>query len=154
MNSDLTAVPTRTAGHPLLRILASFPIACFSGALITDIVYATTSDIVWADFSTWLLAGGMVFGVLAAVVGLVDLVSNQRLRRPRSVPVAVIGSLLVLGIGFLNNLVHSRDAWTSVVPEGLALSAITVVLILLTVWFSSGTVYRNRIVVQPSGFRP
>ena len=153
MNSDLTAVPSRTAGHPLLIFLASFPIACFSGALMTDIVYASTADIVWADFSTWLLAGGMAFGVLAGIVGLADLVSNRRLRRPRSVPVAIIGSLLVLGVGFLNNLVHSRDAWTSVVPEGLALSAITVVLIILTVWFSSGTVYRNRVVVQSSGIR-
>ena len=153
MNSDLTGVPTRTTGHPLLRILVSFPIACFCGALITDIAYATTANISWADFSTWLLAAGMLMGVVAAVVGLADLLGNRRLRRPRSVPVAVIGSLLVLGVAMLNNLVHSRDAWTSVVPEGLALSAITVVLIVLTVWFSSGTVYRDRIVVQPSGIR-
>ena len=153
MNSDLTGVPTRTAGHPLLRILVSFPIACFCGALITDIAYAMTANISWADFSTWLLAAGMLMGVLAAIVGLADLLGNRRLRRPRSVPVAVIGSLLVLGVAMLNNLVHSRDAWTSVVPEGLALSAVTVVLIVLTVWFSSGTVYRNRIVVQPSGIR-
>ncbi len=153
MNSDLAGMPARTAGHPLLLILASFPIACFSGALLTDGVYALTANISWADFSTWLLAAGMIMGVLAAIVGLADLVRNRRVRRPRSVPVAVIGSLLVLGIGFLNNLVHTRDAWTSVVPEGLALSAITVLLIILTVWFSSGTIYRSRIVVQPSGIR-
>ena len=153
MNSDFTGVPTRTAGHPLLRILVSFPIACFCGALITDIAYATTANISWADFSTWLLAAGVLMGVLAAIVGLADLLANRRLRRPRSVPVAVIGSLLVLGVGFLNNLVHSRDAWTSVVPEGLALSAVTVLLIVLTVWLSSGTVYRTRVIVQPAGIR-
>ena len=153
MNSDIAGFPTRTAGHPLLRILTSFPIACFCGALMTDIVYASTADVVWADFSTWLLAVGEAVGVIAAIVGLVDLLANRRYRTPRSVPVAIIGSLLVLGVGLLNNLVHSRDAWTSVVPEGLALSAVTVVLIVLTVWFSSGTVYRNRVVVSPSGIR-
>ncbi len=153
MNTDLAGVPTRTAGHPLLRILVSFPIACFCGALVTDSVYASTAEIAWADFSTWLLAAGMFMGLLAAIVGLADLVGNRRLRRPRSVPVAVIGSLLVLGVGFLNNLVHSRDAWTSVVPDGLALSAVTVLLIVLTVWLSSGTVYRTRVIVQPAGIR-
>ena len=34
----------------------------------------------------------------------------------------------------MSPLVHSRDAWTSVVPAGLILSAITTILILITSW--------------------
>ncbi len=46
-----------------------FPIACFGCALVTDIVYWRTADIMWADFSAWLLTVGLIFGVLAAIAG-------------------------------------------------------------------------------------
>ncbi len=114
----------------MLLVLVSFPIACFTSALITDIAYAQTANMLWADFSDWLLALAMAGGVLAAIAGLVDLIAN---RRRRVLPV-VVGSLVVLALGLLNNFVHSRDAWTSVVPMGLALSALTVLVVLVTAW--------------------
>jgi uncharacterized membrane protein len=43
----------------------------------------------------------------------------------------VAGSLLVFAIAVFNSFVHSRDAWTSVMPLGLALSAVTVVLMVV-----------------------
>ena len=124
-------------GRPLLQILVSFPIACFCGALATDITYAQTANIIWADFSAWLLAAGMAFGVLAAIVGAVGLVANRGTTRPRAVWPVAVGSLVVLGLALLDNLVHSRDAWTSVVPEGLALSAVTVAVMLGTAWLGA-----------------
>lgn len=123
------------AGHPILRILVSFPIACFCGALVTDITYAMTAKMMWADFSAWLLAGGIILGVLAAIAGLVSLVTHRRELAARQVLPLVIGSLVVLVLAFFDNLVHSRDAWTSVVPAGLALSAVTVIVMLVTAWF-------------------
>ena len=138
--------------HPMLRVLASFPIALFSGALATDLAYVATADMMWADFSAWLLAGGMALGVLAAIVGLGDLIANRRARRGRTAAVLVIGSLLVLALGFLNNLVHSRDAWTSVMPEGLVLSAIVVVVMLVTVLLSAAA-ERRAVIVDYSRVR-
>jgi uncharacterized membrane protein len=38
--------------------------------------------------------------------------------------------------------VHSRDAWTSVVPTGLILSAATVVILMITAWLGGSLVYR------------
>ena len=34
----------------------------------------------WADFSTWLLFAGLVMGVLAALAGLIDFLSNRLIR--------------------------------------------------------------------------
>jgi uncharacterized membrane protein len=142
MQSDIY-VPAHPAGRPLLRFLASFPIACFSGALATDIAYVGTADILWADFSVWLLALGMATGVLAGLVGLIALVSRSRDPLAEgSVQPLVVGSLLVLILGLFDNLVHSRDAWTSVMPAGLALSAVIVVVILLTVFAGSAALHR------------
>ncbi len=141
------------AGHPILHILASFPIACFSGALATDIAYAQTADMMWADFSTWLLAVGALTGALAAIGGAITLVAKRRVRTQRRIWPLVIGSLVVLILECLNNLVHSRDAWTSVVPEGLVLSAVAVAVMLITAWLGFPRVYRYGADLPYSGAR-
>ncbi len=137
---------------PVFRILAAFPIALFSGALLTDIAYALTADMLWADFSDWLLAFGMLMGGLAAIVGIVDLIANRHIRG-RPVVTLLIGSVVVLALGLLNNFVHSRDAWTSVVPQGLALSAITVLVMLVTAWLAASALARNAALMPHSGVR-
>ena len=132
-----------TAGLPLLDILCAFPIAFFVGALATDGAYTQTANIMWADFSAWLLAAGEAGGVAAALVGLIILIANRRLPRTRPIWPVVVGCVSVLVIGFINNLVHSRDAWTSVVPTGLTLSTITVVLMLIVAWFGFAAAHRT-----------
>lgn len=132
MIQDTQFVPVRVPYHPALRILSSFPIACFCVALLTDLAYYATANMVWADFSAWLLAIGIILGVIAAIVGLIDLIRLYRRHLPRPAPGLLVGSLLVLIVAFFNNLMHSRDAWTSVVPWGIVLSAVTVFLILVT----------------------
>lgn len=122
----------RPSSHLAVRALAAFPIACFTCALFTDIAYVQTARIMWADFSDWLLAVGMAGGAVAAIAGLISLLARRSGYRSGPVWPAVLGSILVLATAFLNNLVHSRDAWTSVMPEGLALSALTVLLMLGT----------------------
>ena len=134
MNNSAGVRSPGTAGLPLLNITAAFPIALFTAALATDLAYLQTATQVWADFSAWLLAGGEAFGVAAALIGVVVLIANRRLPRTRPIWPVVVGAISVLVIGFINNLVHSRDAWTSVVPTGLTLSAITVVLMLIVAW--------------------
>jgi uncharacterized membrane protein len=149
--SETPGSTVRVAGSPILRILVSFPIACFFGTLVTDIAYAVTADMMWADFSAWLLAAGMVMGVLAVIAGVIDLLANRRTRPQRQTWTLVIGSLLVLALALLNNLVHSRDAWTSVVPMGLAISALTVLVMMITAWL--GTADRYGALVKQTGIR-
>jgi uncharacterized membrane protein len=143
----------RISGHPILRLLVSFPVACFAGALGTDIAYAQTADMMWADFSTWLLAVGLLFGLLAAIAGIIQIWVNRQSRvRSSALPFSV-GCVVVLVLGLFDNLVHSRDAWTSVVPVGLALSAVTVVAVLVTAWFGSVGANRRRAEAQYAGER-
>ncbi|MGE3245095.1 MAG: DUF2231 domain-containing protein [Beijerinckiaceae bacterium] len=117
--------------HPYIVPL---PLACFAGALVTDICYVQTSTIQWANFSAWLLAVGLAFGILAAAAGLVDLFRTPSRQRPAIVWLHAAGGLFVLLIVLVNNFVHARDGWTSVMPLGITLSAVTVL-------FSFGLVY-------------
>src|SRR5712672_224857 len=74
------ASTARVATHPIHPMLVSFPIACFVGTLLTDLAYWKTAEMMWADFSAWLLFFGLVMGVLAAVAGLIDFLSNRLIR--------------------------------------------------------------------------
>lgn len=141
------------SGSALFRILVSFPIACFSGALVTDITYAVTAEMIWADFSAWLLATGIILGVIAAFIGIIDFLVNRRGRPAGPAWLVAIGGLCVLVLAMLDNLVHSRDAWTSVVPAGLALSAVTVIVMLITAWFGAARVYRPVLAIPYSVVR-
>ena len=117
---------------PLHAYLTPFPLVCFAGALVTDITYSRTSAMQWANFSAWLLAIGLAFAVLAAIAGVIGHVLSRRTRHAFGW-VHGVGYLLVLVLALFDNLVHARDAWTSVVPTGLMLSAATVVVMLATV---------------------
>lgn len=151
--SDLLDPMTRSNGHPILRLLAAFPIACFTGALFTDLAYVQTENVMWVDFSDWLLAVGVAGGVVAAVAGLLSLMTNRRRRTQRFSWSVVLGSLVVLVVALFNNFVHSRDAWTSVVPTGLALSAVTVLAMLVTAWLAANAGRRRDVGVLYSGVR-
>ena len=55
------------------------------------------------------------------------------------------GNIVVMLLALFNAFVHSRDGWTSVVPTGLILSALTVLVMLFTGWLGWAMVYRHRV---------
>jgi uncharacterized membrane protein len=138
----------RIAGHPIHPMLVPFPIACFVGTLLTDIAYWRTAEMMWANFSSWLVSAGVVTGLVAAIAGLVDFVGDRSIRRTGPAWPHVIGNVVVMMIAIVNMFIHTRDAWTSVVPWGLALSAVTVLLLLFTGWMGWSMVYRHRVGVS------
>lgn len=152
MSDIYEATPPR--GHPIPRAFAAFPIACFTCALLTDLAYVRTANVMWANFSSWLLAAGMAGGVVAALAGIVRWLLHRRDRARRPVWPLAFGGLLVLVSAFFDNLVHGRDAWTSVMPMGLALSFFTVLLMLATAWLASSAGRPARAARPYSGVRP
>ncbi|QDP26920.1 DUF2231 domain-containing protein [Bradyrhizobium cosmicum] len=131
------------AGHPIHPMLVPIPIACFVGALLTDIAYTVTAEIMWADFSAWLLIVGVTFGVLAAIAGLTDFLGNRLVRSQLPAWPHLVGSAVALVLAIFNALIHTRDAWTSVWPTGLILSVITVLILPVSGWLGWALVYRH-----------
>jgi uncharacterized membrane protein len=120
----------RVVRRPLHPIVLGLPFAAFGAALITDIAYYDTVDITWKNFSDWLLAGGMVLGALAAIVGIVDL-SRRSVRANGLIWPYAIGYAVAMVLALINNFVHSRDAYGAM-PEGLTLSTLTVIVLTIT----------------------
>ena len=136
------------AGHPIHPMLVPIPIVCFIGALVTDVTYYITMQMMWADFSSWLLVVGLVFGVLAAIAGLTDFLTNRLIRSQAPAWPHLLGNVAVLVLAFFNTLIHTRDAWTSVVTTGLILSIVTVLILPVTGWLGWALVYRHRVGVS------
>lgn len=110
--------------HPLHAVLLAGTIPLFLGALLSDLAYSSSYEIQWNNFASWLIAGGLVFCALALLWSVADLFRADRDKQ------ALIYMLVLLAtwvLGFINALVHARDAWASM-PTGLVLSAIVTVL--------------------------
>ena len=59
-------------GHPIHPILVPFPIGLLTTSVIFDVVHLITGGARWAEFSFWMVAVGVIGGLLAAVFGLID----------------------------------------------------------------------------------
>jgi len=149
MPSEAPRSTAQIGGHPIHPMLVPIPIACFVGTLITDLVYWKTATIMWADMSAWLLTVGLVVSVLVVLAGLIDFLGDRRIRALRPAWIHSLGNALVIVLSIINAFVHSRDAYTSVVPTGLALSAVVVLILLLTGWNGWAMVYRHGVGVRP-----
>lgn len=120
--------------HPIHGMLAAYPLAFFTAALVSDIAYANTALMQWANFSAWLIVGGCIMTVLAALAGIVDALRHRGEMRRRSASLHGILTVVTLVLAIINGFIHSRDAWTSVVPTGLTLSAVVAALVVVTSW--------------------
>ena len=121
----------RRALHPVHGILVSGTIPLFLGGLVSDIAYSSSYQIEWSNFASWLIAAGLVFGGFALLWAIIDLI-----RADRRGGYTLLYMLLLLAtwvLGFLNSLIHARDAWATM-PMGLVLSAIVVLLALASTW--------------------
>ena len=133
----------KRGGQAIDPMLVPFPIACFAGALVTDLAYWQTADIIWETFSDWLITVGMITAGFAIIAFVIDLVGGKPIRT-LAWPHAV-GYPLAFLLSLLNAFVHSRDGYTAVVPTGLTLSAAVVVILLFTGWVGSALVHRHRV---------
>ncbi|WP_235034965.1 DUF2231 domain-containing protein [Roseomonas sp. 18066] len=118
--------------HPLQAILLGFPPPLFLGALLSDLAYRASFQVQWANFSAWLIAGGLVAGGFLLLWALVDVFRSPGARRKRAA-LSFIVVLVMWALGFVNALVHAKDAF-AIMPEGLYLSAFAALLALVAAW--------------------
>jgi uncharacterized membrane protein len=103
-------------------VIATSSLPLFLGALLSDWAYSRSFQPQWINFSSWLIAGALVLAGLALLWALVDVL------RRRGGAVYLLLLLATFVLGFINALVHARDA-AATMPTGLMLSAVVLVLV-------------------------
>lgn len=122
--------------HPFHAVLLAGTVPLFLGAMLSDIAYSATYQIQWTNFASWLITGGLVFGAFAVLFAITDLFrADRRGWRPLVYTVLLLATWI---LGFINALIHAKDAWAAM-PTGLVLSVVVVVLACAATWlgFSS-----------------
>lgn len=59
-------------GHPIHPVLIPFPLGLLITSVVFDVVYLLTGDGKWSEISFWMIAAGVIGGLVAAVFGLID----------------------------------------------------------------------------------
>jgi uncharacterized membrane protein len=95
-------------------------------ALGTDYTYYVTAVWQWANFSAWLITAGLIVTFVAVILLLIDFATGRAGRLNTGSFILVTAAAL---LSLVNAFVHSRDAWTSVVPQGILLSAVSTILL-------------------------
>ncbi len=117
--------------QPFHAAVLAGTVPLFLGALLSDYAYWSSHEIQWSNFSSWLIAGALVFGAVALACAVVDL-----FRAPRRGGLPLVYALVLLAtwvLGFCNALHHARDAW-AIMPAALVLSVIVALLACVATW--------------------
>jgi uncharacterized membrane protein len=126
-------------------MLVPFPIAFLIGALATDIAFRSTADTFWARGSLWLLIGGIVTALVAAIPGLIDFATIHRVRNLWISWAHMVANLAVVGIAALSVWLRWDDPAAGAAGAGLWLSAVTAAALFFSGWLGGELAYRYRI---------
>jgi uncharacterized membrane protein len=136
------------AGHPIHPMLVPFPIAFFFATLLCDLAFWRTGAAGWTTATLWLLGAGLVMATLAAVMGLIDILGEPRIRALREVWWHAGGNVLLVLIQLYSFYARYTEGPAAVIPKGLILSLAAVGVMLFTGWMGWQMVYRDHVGVS------
>jgi uncharacterized membrane protein len=147
----------RILGHGAHPILIVFPLGLLATAAIFDIIYLIRGNPQWTVLSFWLIAAGVIGGLVAAVPGLVDWYYIPSETRAKSVGlIHGIGNVVVVGLFGASWLLRRKVGGPGVFDQAgaptsaaLVLSFAGVLLALFTGWLGGELVERLGIAIHP-----
>src|SRR5512142_165212 len=130
-------------GHPVHPMFIVYPIAMFTVAVILDIVYLISGAAALPAVSFYMIAAGIVGGLIAAVFGFIDWLGLQSGSRARRLGAwHGLGNFTMVVLFLISWLVRLGAAGH--VPSALALipSFLGAAISLVTAWLGGELVYR------------
>jgi uncharacterized membrane protein len=124
-----SAAPSRSVvASAVYGLLNPIPFGFFVAALIFDLLYVRTAELLWGKGAAWLITFGLLFAVIPRLVNLSQVWISPRRSALRGERIDFWLNLAAIVAAIFNAFVHSRDAY-GVVPAGAWLSACTVILL-------------------------
>lgn len=136
------ASKARLFGHPIHAMLIVFPLGLLATAVAFDIVGLAGGDAEWFRISFWMIAAGVIGGLLAAVFGLVDLLGIPAGTRAQKIGLLHGSGNVVVVLLFIVSWFLRRPEPQNPPTGALVLSFVAVGLALITGWLGGELVYR------------
>jgi uncharacterized membrane protein len=87
----------KALGHPIHQMVVPLPFGLLAGAAIFDVVYLIWGNPAMTTVSYWMIAAGVIGGLIAAPFGLIDYFAIPAATRAKSVGlVHGVGNVIVL----------------------------------------------------------
>ena len=137
----------KIGGHPIHPMLIPFPIVCFIGTFVADIVYTRNHDAGWATASHWLLAIGILMAALAAVTGLTDFLGDERIRRLGDALKHMLANVTAVVLELVNLILRLGNP-DFIDSTGIYLSGIVVLILVYSGWKGGDLVFKHGIGVR------
>ncbi len=129
-------------GHPVHPMLIVFPLGLLPVAVVFDIIYLCTSHGHWAEIAFWLIAAGVLGGLLAAVFGTADWIGLESGTRAKRIGllhglINVAVTVLFAVSWFMRRPLPAAPSMTAI-----SLGFIALALALVAAWIGGELVYR------------
>jgi uncharacterized membrane protein len=142
--------PANIKGHPIHPMLVTIPIGLWVFSLVSDIIcMRSNAPETWHAVAYWTLIGGIVGALVAALPGLVDLLSlkDQQIKKTALTHMGI--NLTVVALYVVNAWLRDRDPQSLGLPFTLSLIAIG--MLLVSGWLGGKMVYLAHVGVTDAG---
>ncbi len=144
-------LPTRTptfvaiARHPIHPMVVPFPIAFLMIIVATDFAYLWTEDEFWGRVSLWLAGGGTILGILAGIIGTIELLVIRGIRHRAAGWSHFVMAVMLLAVAFINWLTRLEDPLAAIHGSGLYLSLLGAALVAVAGWLGGELVFEHNV---------
>jgi uncharacterized membrane protein len=129
-------------GHAIHPVLIVFPLGLLATSFIFDIIRLLTGNGYWSDLAFWLIAAGVIGGLLAALFGLIDWLAIPAGTRAKGIGLRHGGGNVVVVLLFAASWLLRLHAPRNPGILPFILSLVGVGLALVTSWLGGELVER------------
>jgi uncharacterized membrane protein len=132
----------RLFGHPIHQMLIVFPLGLLATAVIFDVIRLITGNGYWSEIAYWMIAAGVIGGLVAAPFGFIDWMKIPAETRAKRIGLLHgLGNVVVVLL-FAASWLLRRDDPRAPEAFALVLSFVGAGLSLLTGWLGGELVDR------------
>jgi uncharacterized membrane protein len=145
--------PATIKHHPLHPLLVTFPIGLWIFSLAADVIRFANwgPPEVWREIAFYSMAAGIAGALLAALPGLVDLISITDPKLKRIGIIHMVLNLIVVGLFAANWALRLSGRVDPTTP--FIMSIIGVLLLFVAGWLGASLVHEYRVGVEEAGPR-
>jgi uncharacterized membrane protein len=138
----------RLFGHPIHQMLIVFPLGLLATAVIFDVIHLASGNGYWSEIAYWMIAAGVVSGLVAAPFGTLDWTKIPTGTRAKRVGLLHGAGNVVVVVLFAASWLLRRDDPRAPETLALALSFAGAGLSVITGWLGGELVDRLAIGVD------